>query len=238
MVLIALAAGCAAGPIAAALAQVPPTTAAKRPASPAPRSTSTAEAEHRQHIDAILAPVVGHTIASGDTDRLKQAFTAIGAGDSTKAYALRDAIGDATAKKLVSWYALTHGFGAAADYRDFLARNPTWPQRRLLQQRLEENLFTRGGGAEDIVAHFKNAEPATAVGQAALASAYLAQGNRDKARATAAKVWREGDLPAALETGFLERFGALLTAADHRWRLDRYLMGDRRWQDGRAAQAA
>ena len=232
-----------------AFAQVPPaphaaasppaaTAPAKRPTSPAPRSASKAEAEPRQAVDAIFAPIVKYDVDAADLDRVKQAFSAISAGDLAKANGLRQSISDATAKKLVGWYALSRGFGSAPEYRDFLERNPTWPQRWLLQQRLEESLFTRGGAAGDIVGYFKTTPPATAVGEAALASAYLAQGDKEKARATAAKVWREGDLPVTLETGFLERFGALLTPADHRWRLDRYLMGDRRWNDARKAQSA
>ncbi len=229
-------------PAAAQIPSAPPAATAnapvKRAASPAPRSTSKAEAEHRQHIDAILAPLLELRIDAADLDRVKQAFAAISAGDATKAAPLRAAIADATAKKLVGWYALSRGFGSAPEYREFLDRNPTWPQRWLLQQRLEESLFTRGGAAGDIVGYFKTTPPATAVGEAALASAYLAQGDKEKARATAAKVWRDSDLPATLETGFLERFGSLLTPADHRWRLDRYLMGDRRWNDARKDRAA
>jgi soluble lytic murein transglycosylase len=221
-----------------AAAAAPVTAPPKRPASPAPRSTSKAEAEHRQQIDALLAPVLNRKVDTSDLDSVKQAFAAISAGDIAKAAPLREAISDPTAKKLVGWYALSRGFGSAPEYRDFLGRNPTWPQRWLLQQRLEETLFTRGGAAGDIIGYFKTTPPATAVGEAALASAHLAAGDKEKARAIAAKTWREGDLPATLETGFLERFGALLTPSDHRWRLDRYLMGDRRWNDARKTQSA
>ncbi len=73
---------------------------------------------------------------------------------------------------------------------------------------------------------------------AVLASVYLAHGEKDKARELAAKVWREYDLPAKLETGFLARFGSLLTEADHKWRLDRLLIDDVRYKAGRNERAA
>ena len=232
--------------VPAAMAQVLPAphaesaalTAPKRPTSPAPRSASKEEAEHRKRIDAVIAPVLQNPVSADDLAAVKQAFAAISAGDIARATGLRSGISDATAKKLVAWYALSRGFGAAAEYREFLEKNPTWPQRWLLQQRMEESLFTRGGAAADIIGYLTATPPATSVGEAALASAHLAQGDKDKARAIAAKVWRDGDLPATLEAGFIERFGSLLTPADHRWRLDRLLMSDRRWNDGRKAQSA
>ncbi|MFN3491938.1 MAG: hypothetical protein ACK40V_06935, partial [Anaerolineales bacterium] len=135
--------------VPAAMAQVPPAphaesaalTAPKRPISPAPRSASKEEAEHRKRIDTVIAPVLQTPVSADDLAAVKQAFAAISAGDIAKATGLRSAISNATAKKLVIWYGLSRGFGAAAEYRDFLEKNPTWPQRWLLQQRMEESLF-------------------------------------------------------------------------------------------------
>ena len=43
---------------------------------------------------------------------------------------------------------------------------------------------------------------------------------------------------ARLETAFLQRFGPHLTQADHKWRLDRLLMDDIRWEGERNDRAA
>src|SRR5690606_7876819 len=50
--------------------------------------------------------------------------------------------------------------------------------------------------------------------------------------------WREFDIPAAYEQGFLERFGSLLTEADHKWRFDRLLIDAPRWSSQRKERAA
>jgi soluble lytic murein transglycosylase len=45
------------------------------------------------------------------------------------------------------------------------------------------------------------------------------------------------DIPAAHEAAFLDRFGKLLTEADHKWRLDRLLLDDPRWSNDRSDRA-
>ncbi|MCB1520251.1 MAG: lytic transglycosylase domain-containing protein [Hyphomicrobiaceae bacterium] len=219
----------------------PPSTApsvASKSLSPRPRSGDPAEVAYRKALDEAIAPVARYAVSAEDIDRVKKAYAAVGAGKAAQADDIAQTISDPIARKFIHWYTLARGIGSVPQYRQFLDGNPAWPQRWLLQQRLEERLFTGGGSAAEIKAHFKAAAPETAVGQAALASAHLALGEREPARALAAKIWRDGDLPTTLETGFLERFKPLLSSADHRWRLDRLLMGDRRWAAGRRARAA
>ncbi len=213
-----------------------PDTASKR-FSPRPQADGAVEVAYRRYADAVVSPILKHAISDEDLARVKAAFATLGKDKGTAGEAAAG-ITDPTARKLVAWYALTLGKGSARDYRTFLDQNPAWPQRGLLTQRLEEALFTNGGTAQDIRSYFPDGKPETAIGQAALASAYLASGDRDGARRLAAKTWRDGELPANLEATFVKRFNSLLTARDHRWRLDRYLMGDRRWRAGRNAQAA
>jgi soluble lytic murein transglycosylase len=134
---------------------------------------------------------------------------------------LRDQISDATGRKLVDWARLRSGSGEVQEYRAFLDANPAWPDRALLNQRLDEALFTRGGSPKAIKDLYKGGEPRTAAGFAALASAHLAEGDEKTAGALAQKAWRTLDIAATLETGFLDRFGKYLTEADHKRRLDR-----------------
>src|SRR5207247_564411 len=80
-------------------------------------------------------------------------------------------------------------------------------------------------------------QPRTAVGHAALATAYLADKDEARAKALAQKAWIDLDIPASLEPAFLKRVGGLITEADHRRRLDRLLFNDSRWTGERNERA-
>jgi len=206
---------------------------------PKPANPSARERAHMARLDAAIAPLLSRRPSPDDSRRVKEAFSALvsGGGDVTQAAAIQGQISDPAARKLVDWYRLRRGLGSPDEIRAFLDANPSWPDRSTLTQRLEEALFTRGGTSGEIKSYFAGREPHSGVGYAALASAYLAEGDKDNARRLAAKAWREETLPANLEPGFLQRFGALLTPADHKWRLDRLLIDDIRWKADREARA-
>jgi soluble lytic murein transglycosylase len=107
----------------------------------------------------------------------------------------------------------------------------------LLTNRLEEVMFTDGGSSKEIRDYFAASPPQSGAGYAALASAYLFDGNATEAKKIAAKVWRGMEIPSSLEEGFLARFGKLLTPADHKWRFDRLVTDDIRWTHNRKEQA-
>jgi soluble lytic murein transglycosylase len=206
---------------------VPPVQA--RPGTPS-------DAQFVATMDALLAPARNRTVAIEDATRVRDAFA--NQGNVAVAVAKRNEIVDPVAKKLVQWNLLRNGAGTAREVREFLAANADWPSRDLMVQRSEEHVFMTGGSARDIKAFFDAHPPRTAIGRAALASALLAEGHETGAAEIARRVWREGDIPALLETGFVERFGRLLTASDHKWRLDRLLLDDQRWEDARADRVA
>ena len=244
----------AAGPAPAAPPAKPATTAPKPPAPakaaalpvvpsgpliPAPQPGAlAAEQAHIARYDAAIAAVRGQSVTPEDATRLQSAFVRITANDANGARVLRDEMSDPLARKLADWYRLRAGLGDPQETRAFLTANPAWPSRDILYQRFEEGLFTQGGTAGAIKDQFKTEPPHTGAGYAALASAALAEGDQAGAARHAAKAWRDLDISATLETGFIERFGSLLTAADHKWRLDRLLMDDPRWSNDRNERAA
>ena len=183
-----------------------------------------------------MEPTRSLVVTVADATHVRDAFAA--AGNIANARAHRDQIVDPIARKLIDWNLLRTGAGSAREIRAFLAANPDWANRDLLTQRAEEHIFMSGGTAKDIKVLFAEQEPKTAIGIAALASAHLAEQDETTAAKFAAKAWREGDIPATLENGFIERFGKLLKAEDHQWRLDRLLIDDLRWEGDRAARAA
>ena len=197
-----------------------------------------AEADHIAKLDAALAPIRNYAPSLEDAGRVRDAIAAVKSNDMGRFNGLKAALTDPVGKKLVEWVRLRAGYGDAAEYRAFLKDNPLWPERSMLVQRMEEALFTQGGSAASIKDYFKTAEPQTGIGHAALASALLAEGNKEEARKLAAKAWRELNIAATLETGFLRRFGELLTEADHKWRFDRMTMDDVRYADNRTERSA
>ncbi len=196
------------------------------------------EADYLARLDKLIQPIMDYDISAADAENTGDAVRALAKGDEKKAATLKDKVRDPIGRKLIDWYRLRKGYGDAAEIRVFLDRNPDWPDRSLLWQRLEEDLFTNGGSAIAIKAYFKDGEPQTPAGLAALASVHLANGDKEKARQVAASVWREQDLAVEFERGFLARFGSLLTEDDHKWRLDRLLIDDVRWKSGRKQRAA
>lgn len=213
--------------------------ASRLPELPAPAKPSEAERAFMAELDRAIAPLVSYKISDGDLERLKAAFRALGpgSGDVEKARALKAEIKDPVARKLVHWFRLRRGLGTAEEYRAFLAANPAWANRNLLTEKRDEVLFTAGGNSTEIKSHFADSAPESGVGFAALASAHLAEGNNDEARRLAVRAWREHDFSPRLERGFLERFGAILTDADHKWRLDRLIISDARWKAQKQAVA-
>jgi soluble lytic murein transglycosylase len=196
------------------------------------------ESEHIAKIDALLAPVRSLVPSTEDAQRIREAVQSVQTNNMGRFAELKAAITDPVGQKLVEWVRLRAGYGEAAEYRAFLKDNPLWPERSMMVQRLEEALFTSGGSAATIKDFFKSSPPETGVGFAALASAHLADGNKDEAKKLASKVWREMPLPGTLENGFLRRFSELLSEADHKWRFDRMVTDDVRWAGNRADRAA
>ncbi len=201
------------------------------------KTTLAAEKAHNQKFDALIKPLLDFKISQSDKDNLLAAIRALKKSKLETAASLQNRISDPAARKLVTWFRLRGGFGAAAEHAEFLDNNPAWPNRWLIAQRLEEALFVKGGTVGEIKAYFKKRKPETGVGYAALASAYQYAGNKDKAREIAAKAWREEKFPIALEAAFLKRFEPLLTTADHKYRIDRLMLNAPRWRSQKKAKA-
>jgi soluble lytic murein transglycosylase len=228
-----------------------PAPAATAPAKPVPKAAPTgptllpqaapqpgaasAERASNARYDAAIAPIRDAKVAADEIQRLTESIGRAAANDLTGAVAARTLITDPTTAKLADWFRLRAGVGSAEETRAFVAANPSWPDRELLMQRVGQQLFRGGGDSRAIKQAFSAKDPPKhGAGLAALASAELAEGNDAAARALAQRTWRDYDLPVALEAGFIERFGGMLTEADHRARLDRLLSEDPRWAGERA----
>jgi peptidoglycan lytic transglycosylase len=229
-----------AAPIAIRMAKVaqnetgPRTTAGDAGEAASPRAR---EKVHLARLDTAVAPLLSYDISKADSAKIVDAIKAFAANKVDSGMKAMAGVSDPLGRKLVNWYRLRRGHGTAAEYADFLAKNPGWPSESILREGMEEAIFAEGGDSDVIAGYFNGAEPESAAGIAVLASVHLAHGETDKATALASKVWREYDLSPELERGFLARFGSLLTPQDHKWRFDRLLVDDVRYKAGRRHQA-
>ena len=212
--------------------------AAPAAAKEAPIAPTAQEAAHFKAFDAAIAQVKAYDLATGEAERIRDCMKAIAAQDLTKALDIRSGIKDPVGLKIVNWYRLRGGYGQIGEYKAWLAENPAWPDAGILNQRYEELLFSEGGATSRVKDEFKDHPPKYGIGYAALATAELAAGENEQAKAHAVQAWRDMTVPPNLEAPFLERFGKLLTNADHKWRLDRLLMEDIRWASERGERVA
>jgi soluble lytic murein transglycosylase len=202
------------------------------------KAASQAEIDYFKELDGAIAPVRDLKVTADDAERIRAAQKALHANDLARLAAEQSEIGDPVAKKLVDWLRLRSGkSGTPAEIRAFLDKNPMWPERSLLTQRLEEMAFVQGGDPAAVRALFKDQPPKTGLGMAALASALVATGDAEGAKKLAAKAWREETIPGQHEAAFLQRFHTLLGAAEHKWRFDRLTVDDLRWAAERKERA-
>ncbi|MFM2422584.1 MAG: hypothetical protein RL291_1114, partial [Pseudomonadota bacterium] len=196
------------------------------------------ETEHVKLFDQLIQPARETKLSVEDATRIRDANTALARGQYQDAQRLRETAQDPMTQKFINWMILRAGIGTPREMKSFLDSHPDWPDGRRIRQRMEEQAFIQGGGAREIKALFDKSEPQTGVGWAALASAHLAEGEEAKAREIVVRVWRDMQIPAMLETGFLDRFNKYLTDADHKWRFDRLTIDDIRWPGERAERVA
>lgn len=179
-----------------------------------PEVVSDAEARHNERLDEMIKPVRETALSVADAKRLKQAEQASSESKFVDVVLLRGELKDPTSIKLVDWLLLRKGEGTIADYRKFLDENPTWPNRWLLIQHLEEKLL-KLDDPQTTVAAFKTITPETAVGKTALAVALAKSGKREEARKVASQAWRKGEIPSSAKADDLKTLlGDLIDAKD------------------------
>ncbi|RXH26785.1 lytic transglycosylase [Bradyrhizobium nanningense] len=159
---------------------------------------------------------------TGDLAALKDAIDLARKGKSDDASAARDRIIDPAGQKLADWFMLRHSESTAnfKRYAAFLTANPDWPSRALLRRRAEARLWQEKSDAA-IVHKFTMDRPTSAKGKFALARVLLAEGDTDRATRLVREAWRTDELSERSEEDSYEAFRDLLTADDHRARMDK-----------------
>ncbi|MBW7968732.1 lytic transglycosylase domain-containing protein [Bradyrhizobium sp. BR 10289] len=161
---------------------------------------------------------------TGDLAALKDAIDLARKGKTDDATAARDRIADPAGQKLADWFMLRHSESTAPfkRYAAFLATSPDWPSSALLRRRAEARLWQEKSDAAT-VHKFTMDRPTSAKGKFALARVLLAEGDNDRATRLVREAWRTEELSERSEADSYEAFRDLLTADDHRARMDKRL---------------
>jgi soluble lytic murein transglycosylase len=161
-------------------------------------------------------------IPAGDLAELKQALELARNGKTGQVTDLEKGLTDPVARKLVEW-TLLRGDNNTVDfyrYAAFISANPSWPRINVFRRRAEAALWQEQAEPATVRAFFAKAPPLSPKGRLAFARALLAAGDRASAQAQVRETWRRDSLSADLEEQVLDNFRDLLTAADHKARMD------------------
>ncbi|MFQ5626167.1 MAG: hypothetical protein ACE5FM_05885, partial [Methyloligellaceae bacterium] len=204
----------------------------KRITAPAPETAQTKDEKPPAPSGPVakLPQLLEYQLSKADKEALKSAISAVYKRRFQAARSAMAKVKDKTAKKLAQWYYYRRRGNESEPARieQFRRANPDWPSQKRLQRNAEQALFTLKPSPETIKDFFAKTKPLTGAGKAALASAHLATGNKEKAGRLISEAWRKHDLERDIEKLILKRFGKLLTAKDHKARADRLLLLDRK----------
>ena len=172
-------------------------------------------------------PYAGPT-PPADVSHIKTAVGFARQGKTSQAAEVLKDIGDPVGRKLVEWAILRSddnnvGFSR---YASFISSNPTWPSIGFLRRRAEAMLWQERASPATVRAFFAQQQPLTAKGRFALARALLAQGDRAAARDEVRYAWWNDAFSGDLEDQAIETFGSLLSADDHKARMDMRLYAE------------
>jgi soluble lytic murein transglycosylase len=203
-------------------------TTAKGKATPAKGTATVAVApSDTPPAAAIPRPAIA-SISSDDVAKVKEAIAHARAGRAAQATSVQQGIRDSVARKLTEWAILRsdNNSASSARYIAFINSNPSWPSIGMMRRRAESMMWTEQPDHAVVLAYFTQRPPLSAKGRFALARALLAQGDRAGAQARVREAWRNDAFGADLETKVLETFNSLLTADDHKARMNMRLYAE------------
>ena len=218
-----------AAPAATTVPAVAPVPTARQRAAPAPPP-------RKQVAPAAVAAT--SSTSKADTDALENVIELIRKHKPDEATQLEATISDPVARKLAEWIILRSDNNNATveRYRAFVSANPSWPSQSFLRRRLEAALWDDHREDAVVWSWFESESPLSAKGRIALARAMLARGDKTNAERLVREAWRNDPMSEDTESAALDLFGALLTAGDHKARMDLLLYGSEHEAAMRAAK--
>lgn len=173
-------------------------------------------------IAAALAPALGRVPGPEDTHALKEIARLLHNHNIAAARAVLPRLQGETARKLGYWSYLINAKSdaSASEIAAFREANPLWPGRDTLDERAERALILQGAEWRETIGYFQGRQPKSGPGKAALGSALFAKGEKERGLRLLREAWRQRPLDDDVEAKLFERFGEVLTEADHKHRAD------------------
>jgi soluble lytic murein transglycosylase len=173
------------------------------------------------------AHALSHALSDRDVGLFRQAVEDARRANVNGAREAIAGMTDPLARKTATWVLVDSAADMLGFYDVDTARRELagWPRAARRQAAAERLLETSGKAPQQIVDWFAGAEPTTAQGAMALASAYRGLGRTADATALIKHWWRDKSFEAEPQRLMLARFGDVLTQDDHVRRADVLLYG-------------
>ena len=170
---------------------------------------------------------LSHALSDRDVTLFRQAIEAAKRANVNEARSAIAGMTDPLAKKTATWVLVDSCADMVGFYEVDAARRDLagWPRPAKRQAAAERLIETAGKTPQQTLDWFAGAEPATAQGAMALASAYRGLGRAPDASALIKHWWRDKSFEADVQRTMLSRFGDVLTQDDHVRRADILLYG-------------
>lgn len=161
--------------------------------------------------------------------KFKEALELLADGKQADAYTLASGLTDIAERHAIQWAAIFYGKGEvpAASVQQFITDAPDFTIDPVFKTRLEEALTREKADGPTLIKALGGAMPNTLAAQIALAEAYVADGQQDRAARIARAIWTENFLDKATEARVLARLGSLLDRDAHWDRAVHLMMHDR-----------
>ncbi|MEJ1158560.1 lytic transglycosylase domain-containing protein [Prosthecomicrobium sp. N25] len=174
-----------------------------------------------------LGAMAAGTAAAGDAE-LTQALEIVRRGDVAALNQLRPSL-DPVEAKIADWLMIRFGNpGLSSQFiTQFAVANLHWPDPETFRRRAEQALEREQPGPDLVIQAFQGSRPYSNRGQIMLARAYIEKGRHADAAALIRAAWRDPTLTENDEALILSEFPAILTAEDHRARLEIALLKGR-----------
>lgn len=146
-------------------------------------------------------------------------------GQIGKAQALGRMMPDKTNRDIIDWLVAQSGSPdvTVTQITQVTQELPDWPNQALLRRRAEQALTRMKADPQTVINAFGGTAPGSDEGTLLLLRAYAEAGRTKDAAALLRPKWRKDSFSQSTEAAILKEFGSLLTAADHKARMDKFL---------------